>query len=115
MATMGELVPFVKEMLSQRPSRSLLKIYMLGSTLAVLGAVGGLVEMIFLPFVEQEATEDEPTVLIVEREKVMKSNATSVRPEAVDLLGTVELEAEAKAKYLGSARRRSSTNRLHAS
>uniref|UniRef100_A0A671UG19 Uncharacterized protein n=1 Tax=Sparus aurata TaxID=8175 RepID=A0A671UG19_SPAAU len=33
METIGEIIPFAKEMLNQRPSRGMLKIYMLGSTL----------------------------------------------------------------------------------
>uniref|UniRef100_A0A669DUJ7 G0/G1 switch 2 n=1 Tax=Oreochromis niloticus TaxID=8128 RepID=A0A669DUJ7_ORENI len=60
MENFGEIIPFAKEMLTQRPSRSMLKIYMLGSTLAMLGMVGGLVEMAFLPFVERDTEEDEP-------------------------------------------------------
>uniref|UniRef100_A0A8P4G2C2 G0/G1 switch protein 2 n=1 Tax=Dicentrarchus labrax TaxID=13489 RepID=A0A8P4G2C2_DICLA len=88
METISEIIPFAKEMLNQRPSRSMLKIYMLGSTLAMLGVVGGLVETVLLPFVEQETVEDTPTEQITEKKKekkqVLKSHTTLVRPEVVD-------------------------------
>lgn len=123
METIGEIIPFAKEMLNQRPSRSMLKIYMLGSTLAMLGVVGGLVETVLLPFVEQETVEDAPAELIMEKKKkekkqVLKSHATLVRPEVVDVMETVVMETveiEAKAKHLVTAGQRSSANRLHAS
>ncbi|GLD50470.1 G0/G1 switch protein 2-like protein [Lates japonicus] len=104
-------------MLNQRPNRGMLKIYMLGSTLAMLGLVGGLVETIFLPFVEQETIEDTPVELMMEKKKekkqVLKSHTTLVCPEVVDVLETVVIEN--KAKHLVTAGQRSSANRLHAS
>uniref|UniRef100_A0A8C2KVT5 G0/G1 switch 2 n=1 Tax=Cyprinus carpio TaxID=7962 RepID=A0A8C2KVT5_CYPCA len=36
-----ELFPFIREMLRQKPSRGLLKVYLVGSVLAVLGSVLG--------------------------------------------------------------------------
>ncbi|CAJ1084457.1 G0/G1 switch protein 2 [Xyrichtys novacula] len=73
METIGEIIPFAKEMLNQRPSRHTLKIYMLGSTLAMLGVVGGLVETVLLPFVEQEETyEEKITGLTLEDKKKEK-------------------------------------------
>ncbi|XP_040050009.1 G0/G1 switch protein 2 [Gasterosteus aculeatus] len=107
METIGEIIPFAKEMLNQRPSRGMLKVYMLGSTMAVLGVVGGLVETYFLPSAEPEAAEDAPAELIVEMEK--KPLATLVRPEVVDALTTV-----IKAKHLVTDGQRVS-RRLYAS
>ncbi|XP_054465840.1 G0/G1 switch protein 2 [Anoplopoma fimbria] len=115
METIGEIIPFAKEMLNQRPSRGMLKIYMLGSTMIVLGAVAGLMETILLPFVEQETVEDAPAELIVKKEKqkkqVLKSHTTLVRPEVVDVMDTVVMET--KAKHLVTGQR--SSNRLYAS
>uniref|UniRef100_A0A3Q3FZA1 Uncharacterized protein n=1 Tax=Labrus bergylta TaxID=56723 RepID=A0A3Q3FZA1_9LABR len=37
MDNLQELIPFAKEMLSQKPSRGLLKVYLVGSVFAVLG------------------------------------------------------------------------------
>ncbi|XP_070695076.1 G0/G1 switch protein 2 [Pempheris klunzingeri] len=117
METIGEIIPFAKEMLTQRPSRSMLRIYMLGSTLAVLGVVGGLVETVLLPFVEQEGAEDAPAELIMvkkkEKKQVLKSHATMVLPEVVDVSETAVMET--KAKHLVTAGQRSSANRLYAS
>ncbi|KAM8862898.1 G0/G1 switch protein 2 [Spinachia spinachia] len=116
METIGEIIPFAKEMLNQRPSRGMLKVYMLGSTMAVLGVVGGLVETYFLPFAEQEAAEDAPEGLIEKKEKgkklPLKSHATLHRPEVVEVLTTVGIEA--KAKHLVTDGQRIS-RRLHAS
>ncbi|KAM9350409.1 G0/G1 switch protein 2 [Symphorus nematophorus] len=118
METIGEIIPFAKEMLNQKPSRGMLKIYMLGSTLAMLGVVGGLVETVLLPFAEQETVEDTLAERIVEKEKkekkhAVKSHTTLVCPEDVDVLETVAIEG--KAKHLITTGQRSSANRLHAS
>uniref|UniRef100_A0A8C1CNP9 G0/G1 switch 2 n=1 Tax=Cyprinus carpio TaxID=7962 RepID=A0A8C1CNP9_CYPCA len=45
METARELFPFIREMLRQKPSRGLLKVYLVGSVLAVLGSVLGLQQM----------------------------------------------------------------------
>ncbi|XP_037627877.1 G0/G1 switch protein 2 [Sebastes umbrosus] len=112
METIGEIIPFAKEMLNQRPSRSMLKIYILGSTLAMLGLVGGLVETVFLPFMEQDTVEDAPAELIMEKKKEKEEEVLeSVSPEVEDVLETEVIEAKAKHVL---ARRRSSY-RLHAS
>lgn len=86
----------------------MLKIYMLGSTLAMLGMVGGLVEKIFLPFLGEQSVEDERV-----EKQVLISHVTLLHTEAEDMLGT--LLSEDKAKHLGTDRRRGSANRLHAS
>ena len=106
METIGEIIPFAKEMLTQRPSLSMLKLYMLGSTLVVLGVVGGLVETVLLPFVEQETVEDAPGELIMEK----KPDMTVVSPEEDDVYQTELMEA--KAKHLVTGRRRSSIRLL---
>ncbi|XP_033943635.1 G0/G1 switch protein 2 [Pseudochaenichthys georgianus] len=106
MDTFGEIIPFAKEMLTQRPSLSMLKLYMLGSTLVVLGVVGGLVETVLLPFGEQETVEDAPGELIMEK----KPDMTAVSPEEDDVYETELMEA--KAKHLVMGRRRSSIRLL---
>lgn len=108
MENIGEIIPFAKEMLNRRPSREMLKIYMLGSTVAVLGAIGGLVETVLLPFAEQENVEDAPAELDMEKEKkqVLRSSTTSAQPEVVDVLNTLMIEAEDE--HLVAAEQRSS-------
>ncbi|NXN43087.1 G0S2 protein, partial [Rhinoptilus africanus] len=66
METMHELIPFAKEMLSQKPNRKMVKLYMLGSALAFFGVVIGLVETVCSPFtsegrLEEEEEEKKPT------------------------------------------------------
>ncbi|XP_032377121.1 G0/G1 switch protein 2 [Etheostoma spectabile] len=111
METIGEIIPFAKEMLNQRPGRGMLKIYMIGSTLAMLGVVGGLVETVLQPFVqEQETVEDSSAERIGEVMTKKEKHTTLVDPEDVDVLEMVET----KAKHPGTACRRNSY-RLHAS
>ncbi|XP_039551732.1 G0/G1 switch protein 2 [Passer montanus] len=59
METMHELIPFAKEMLSQKPNRKMVKLYMLGSVLAFFGVVIGLVETVCSPFSSQGSPEEE--------------------------------------------------------
>ncbi|NXP71950.1 G0S2 protein, partial [Ramphastos sulfuratus] len=59
METMQELIPFAKEMLSQRPNRKMVKLYMLGSALAFFGVVIGLVETVCSPFTSEGRLEEE--------------------------------------------------------
>uniref|UniRef100_A0A8C3WRY6 G0/G1 switch 2 n=1 Tax=Catagonus wagneri TaxID=51154 RepID=A0A8C3WRY6_9CETA len=50
METGRELAALAGELMAQRPSRKLLKLYLLGGVLALLGAVLGLVEAVCSPF-----------------------------------------------------------------
>ncbi|XP_022045467.1 G0/G1 switch protein 2 [Acanthochromis polyacanthus] len=117
MECISEFIPFAKEMLRERPSRSMLKIYMIGSTVAMLGMVGGLVETIVLPFVEKDPFEDEPLELVMENEtkkkQVLNSQPPLVHTEVVEVPEALAIGA--KAKHLVTAGRRNSANRLHAS
>ncbi|NWH86114.1 G0S2 protein, partial [Aegithalos caudatus] len=59
METMHELIPFAKEMLSQKPNRKMVKLYMLGSVLAFFGVVIGLVETVCSPFSSEGRLDEE--------------------------------------------------------
>ncbi|XP_032566496.1 G0/G1 switch protein 2 [Chiroxiphia lanceolata] len=59
METVHELIPFAKEMLSQKPNRKMVKLYMLGSVLAFFGVVIGLVETVCSPFSSEGRLEEE--------------------------------------------------------
>ncbi|KAM4701905.1 G0/G1 switch protein 2 [Discoglossus pictus] len=67
METIHELIPFAKEMLSQKPNKKMVKIYVLGSVLTFFGVVIGLVETVCSPFtggeVEEEAERRTPAPL----------------------------------------------------
>lgn len=56
---MHELIPFAREMLSQKPNRKMVKLYMLGSVLAFFGVVIGLVETVCSPFTSEGRLEEE--------------------------------------------------------
>lgn len=56
---MHELIPFAKEMLSQKPNRKMVKLYMLGSVLAFFGVVIGLVETVCSPFTSHGMLDEE--------------------------------------------------------
>lgn len=105
MDSVGDIIPFAKEMVNQRPSKCMLKVYVLGSSLAMLGAVGGVVETLLQAFSEQQRVED-PELIMEEkmtREKKKKKTwtSTSVHPE---------MKTTAKVVHL-----RGSANRSHAS
>ncbi|XP_061486336.1 G0/G1 switch protein 2 [Rhineura floridana] len=59
METMQELIPFAKEMLSQKPNGKMVKVYLLGSMLAFFGVVIGLVETVCSPFTSEGRLEEE--------------------------------------------------------
>ncbi|XP_073398679.1 G0/G1 switch protein 2 [Dendrobates tinctorius] len=59
METMHELIPFAKEMLSQKPNKKMVKMYVLGSVLAFFGVVIGLVETVCSPFTGRSDTDVE--------------------------------------------------------
>nr|XP_060628813.1 G0/G1 switch protein 2 [Anolis sagrei ordinatus] len=59
METMQELIPFAKEMMSQKPNGKMVKLYMLGSVLTFFGVVIGLVETVCSPFTSEGRPEDE--------------------------------------------------------
>ncbi|XP_067096322.1 G0/G1 switch protein 2 [Osmerus mordax] len=105
MDTMSEIIPFAKEMLNQKPSRVMLKMYMLGTTLAFIGMMGGFVETVCLPFAEQEPTDEEVTEFVTE--KVMLKSQTAIsKPDVVEVLQT-EIGVKAKTLQMIGKRRRS--------
>ncbi|XP_018418269.1 PREDICTED: G0/G1 switch protein 2 [Nanorana parkeri] len=59
METMNELIPFAKEILSQKPNKKMVKMYVLGSVLAFFGVMIGLVETVCSPFTRSEDTDFE--------------------------------------------------------
>ncbi|XP_028266153.1 G0/G1 switch protein 2 [Parambassis ranga] len=113
MENLSEIIPFAKEMLNQKPNRRMLKIYLLGSSLAVLGMVSGVVETIFLPFVD--GVEDEPAEISVMTEKKKKKVEVDSHTSVVDTEVMQTAMIEVKAKHLPTAAQRSNAHRLHAS
>lgn len=106
MESFGEMIPFAKEMLNQRPSRHMLKIYMLGSSLALLGLLGALVEALLLPFVEQRLVTESSGG----KQQGWKSELA--HPAVLDMHKPQGIKV---ASTLRPGGRRGSANRLHAS
>lgn len=110
MESLGEVIPFAKEMLNQRPSKHMLKIYMLGSGLALLGLVGGLVKTLLLPFLEQQTVTEPPAELIWERQQ--RWNLELAHPAVMDTQKPLVLRV---ASIHLPGVQRSAANRSHAS
>ncbi|NWS77059.1 G0S2 protein, partial [Crotophaga sulcirostris] len=100
METMHELIPFAKEMLSQKPNRKMVKLYMLGSVLAFFSVVIGLVETVCSPFTSEGTLEEE-------EKKPAQTQEQSLPQKQEDLL----LEKSKKAVAL----QRALVTRQHAS
>lgn len=119
MENMQELIPFVKEMLSQRPNRGLLKVYLVGSVFAVLGTIIGLVETVCHPFSSGEPLDAEMLLLLAREQRTVEAGTRHN-------VGGQE-EEEERARENGAATgsvtlfknhalsQRSMANRLHAS
>ncbi|XP_023280418.1 G0/G1 switch protein 2-like [Seriola lalandi dorsalis] len=87
MENIQELIPFAKEMLSQKPRRGLLKVYLVGSVFAVLGTIIGLVETVCHPF-SSGGPLDEELLLMLTREQ------RTVEAEIQHNVGGLEEEEE---------------------
>lgn len=122
--TVEELIPFVKELLSQRPGRGLLKVYLVGSVFALLGTVIGLVETVCHPFSSGDAVDSEVAVTLT-TPSARQQNHVAVREDAnaeekevlkeklAELAGDAALTITLSKRPTSS--QRSLANRLHAS
>ncbi|KAG3258182.1 G0/G1 switch 2 [Ictidomys tridecemlineatus] len=63
METVQELIPLAKEMMSQKPKGKLVKLYVLGSVLALFGVVLGLMETVCSPFTAASRLRDEEAMV----------------------------------------------------
>ncbi|XP_075953028.1 G0/G1 switch protein 2 [Anarhichas minor] len=122
MESMQELIPFAKEMLSQKPSCGLLKVYLVGSVFAVLGTLISLVETVCHPFSSGEAMDADMVLMFAQQQKIVEAEIQS------DVGGQEEEEEEEKLTHEKVAvtmstnlhkthklSQRSMANRLHAS
>ncbi|XP_069801368.1 G0/G1 switch protein 2 [Dendropsophus ebraccatus] len=102
METMHQLIPFAKEMLSQKPNKKMVKMYVLGSVLAFFGVVIGLVETVCSPFTgreEPDVEEVKPPALLLAQSRPQKKEEVVVE----------------KSNPQAAVRGRSLANRGHAS
>lgn len=124
MGSLQEFIPFAKEMLSQKPSRGLLKVYLVGSVFAVLGTVIGLVETVCHPFSSGEPLDAEMLLMLArEQPSVQADVQQSVssqeeeeekekEEEVLEESATIKSTTLSKSQGLSQ---RSISNRLHAS
>ncbi|XP_043977413.1 G0/G1 switch protein 2 [Gambusia affinis] len=120
METMQELIPFAKEILRQRANRKLLKVYLLGSVLAVLGTAIGLVETLCHPFSSGEPLDTEMLLMLASEQReveadaqaqpTLKAGGNEEEEEEEELVP--ESQANTKIHRLSQ---RNLANRLHAS
>ncbi|XP_035488794.2 G0/G1 switch protein 2 [Scophthalmus maximus] len=118
MESMQELIPFAREMLSQRPGRALLKVYLLGSVFAVLGTIIGLAETVCRPLSSGQPMDAEDVLMLAreERRNIWSQEEEEEEEEEEELTpkngATTQGETLTKTHTLGH---RSTANRLHAS
>ncbi|KAL4645872.1 G0/G1 switch protein 2-like [Arapaima gigas] len=112
METFQEFLPFAKEMLSQRRGSGMVKVYLVGSVLALFGVVIGLVETVCQPFSAQEGSLDEelPQLAAPEQRLPRPEKRRRRRAEVAALEGNAT-----QTKPSAAVQRRNSANRLHAS
>ncbi|XP_020504071.2 G0/G1 switch protein 2 [Labrus bergylta] len=124
MDNLQELIPFAKEMLSQKPSRGLLKVYLVGSVFAVLGTAIGLVETVCHPFCSDEPLDAEMLLMLAKERRTVEAD---VQHKVEGKKKEEEEEEEEKEQALENGAttltfskthkvsQRSISNRLHAS
>ncbi|XP_040014663.1 G0/G1 switch protein 2-like [Xiphias gladius] len=121
MENMQELIPFAKEMLSQKPSWGLLKVYMVGSMFAVLGTVIGLVETACHPFSSSEPMDTEMVLMLAWKQKTeTQHNVGGKEEEEQEEEKALAHENGATTQSMTLSKtckpgQRSMANRLHAS
>ncbi|XP_066559473.1 G0/G1 switch protein 2 [Amia ocellicauda] len=113
METMQEFIPFAKEMLSQKPSRKMLKVYLVGSVLAFLGVVIGIVETVCTPFSSEEPLDEELERLADQGQRRLEEEEEEREREEAAARQTERLPpAKQQQPIVGQ---RNTANRLHAS
>uniref|UniRef100_A0A8C5SNM3 G0/G1 switch 2 n=1 Tax=Laticauda laticaudata TaxID=8630 RepID=A0A8C5SNM3_LATLA len=113
METMQELIPFAKEMLSQKPNGKMVKLYMLGSVLAFFGVVIGLVETVCSPFTSEGKLEEEEEEEEEEKKKMPILPLTKREKKVEVLIQKQEDVIQEKGKQVLTLR--NSVNRQRAS
>ncbi|XP_034023620.1 G0/G1 switch protein 2-like [Thalassophryne amazonica] len=118
MDSVQELIPFAKELVRQKPSRRLLKVYLLGSVFAVLGMLLGLMEAVCQPFSSTESLDPDMVLLLArmersaEAERRRKENSR----EEEERVGAEEIPAgKTSVPEAPPHIQRTTANRLHAS
>ncbi|XP_029358212.1 G0/G1 switch protein 2-like [Echeneis naucrates] len=121
MENMQELIPFAKEMLNQRPTRGLLKIYLVGSVFAVLGTIIGVVETLCHPFSSGEPLDAEMLLMLAREQRTVEVDTQSnvgdqeEEEEEEQAHENVTMTQSVTLSKTHTISHRSMANRLHAS
>lgn len=118
METMQELIPFAKEMLSQKPGRGLLKVYLIGSVLAVLGTAISLVHTVCHPFMSDESMDAELILALARDQRTVQTLRLEEEEEEEEAAPVHQDGATAQTTTLSKTpglHQRSNGKRLHAS
>ncbi|XP_061583961.1 G0/G1 switch protein 2-like [Cololabis saira] len=132
MENIQEFTLFAREMLSQKPNKSLVKVYLLGSVLTVLGTAVALLETVCQPFSSGEPVD--PEMLFMMAKQQSQAEAESLRSLGAQVAEEEEEEKKEKEekkkvpvqeimtetlilkpKKTHEPGQRSAANRLHAS
>lgn len=120
MENMEEAILFAKEILNQKPSRGLLKVYLVGSVFAVLGTVIGLVETVCRPF-STETMDAELAFMVAQKQRTVEAEPQhSVGSEDGEEEEELAEKNGTKTQIVSLSKthrhsQRSMANRLHAS
>ncbi|XP_054641871.1 G0/G1 switch protein 2 [Dunckerocampus dactyliophorus] len=106
--SLQEVLLYAKEMLSQRPRRGLLKVYLVGSVFAVLGTVVGLAELVCHPFSSGEPMDAEMVQMVDKERRTQKSHRNA------EIQATPQ-DTTQSVTFSKSQGQRNLSNRLHAS
>ncbi|KAJ8412104.1 hypothetical protein AAFF_G00143710 [Aldrovandia affinis] len=112
MEHINKIIPFTKEMMSQKPNGHMVTVYLVGSAVAFLGVAFGLVERVCQPFSTEEPL-DEELAWLEEREQC--SLAEKQRERTMGATLEREVEIPTKKQQQAAAGQRNTANRLHAS
>ncbi|XP_067098611.1 G0/G1 switch protein 2-like [Osmerus mordax] len=116
METIHEIIPFAKEMLRQKPNRSMLKLYLIGSVVATLGTVLGLMDTVCNLFSFNEPLDAELAQLMVREQKLLETEEKQRKTELeVGRQGGVAKEVTQPKEQKETVVQRNAANRLHAS
>ncbi|XP_041748159.2 G0/G1 switch protein 2 [Coregonus clupeaformis] len=116
METMHEIIPFAKEMLAQKPSRRMLKVYMVGTVVAFLGMVLGLVETVCQSFASEEPLDAELGQLMAREQRALETEERRKQEEVATVSAAEQITIPRKLQQAtGAHRSAGAANRLHAS
>lgn len=112
---MYEIIPFAKEMLSEKPTRSMLKLYLVGSMVAVMGIALGLMETVCKPFSSNEPIDAELAQLMAREHSSLEAEEEQRKSKEMEVENQKGAAEHVSKPKKATVVQRNSANRLHAS